>query len=85
MIELGNMGGKQAEKQHCKLEHVVEREREKSAKEQQSNASMSFCDGAAIAGLSPFPSPTIALHPLPFFFPSPGQQSCSTTGHHRIC
>jgi len=29
MIELGNMGGKQAEKQHCKLEHVVERERER--------------------------------------------------------
>ncbi len=90
MIKLGNMAGKQGEKQHCELEHVMERERErerkrekkKTAKEQWSKASMSFCDGAAIAGLSPSPAPTIALHTLPCSFLSPGQQSCSTPGPH---
>jgi len=29
MIKLGNMAGKQGEKQHCELEHVMERERER--------------------------------------------------------
>jgi hypothetical protein len=86
VIELGNRAGKQAEKQHCKLEHVMEREREReeTAKGQRSNASMSFCDGAAIAGLSSSPGPTIALHPLPSSFLFPGQQSRATTGH-RYC
>jgi hypothetical protein len=32
MIELGNKAGKQAEKQHCKLEHVMERERGRKRK-----------------------------------------------------
>jgi len=32
MIKLGNMAGKQGEKQHCELEHVMERERERKKK-----------------------------------------------------
>jgi hypothetical protein len=33
MIELGDKAGKQAEKQHCKLEHVMERERERERRD----------------------------------------------------
>ncbi len=48
MIELGNTGGKQAEKEHCKLEHVVEREIEREKRLQKSSSRTQAWDSATV-------------------------------------